>query len=293
MAKGKKRPAKVVAAKSNNAEALVIPVRVVTKAGAETSEAEEAPVEVPQAEVGAAVDAADVPVIDTTPQEPSSDTAAPASLVVPEPELLKELHIPGPPVVADDTSDDDIDDDDYDDEDEWDDDDYDDEPELPRGKRAVRALRNAALGTVGVLAILVGAGAAYTYFMGGSGSMQSATPVAVTAPDPTAGMVKPRKPSPKVPESASVQFISSPVKRGGAASLSVQTLPASSCTVIVDHEHIAVPMAGLKKKTADDFGTVSWDWTIPKSMPSGTSTATVMCSYKERSAMVQGDIVVQ
>lgn len=213
-----------------------------------------------------------------------------------EPEMLQVLHIPGETNPAQRPSHREIAEDAADeaDMDEWDDDDYDDEePQLPLGKRLLLGLRNALIGVVVLAALLVGAGAGYTYFMGGNGSMPTSTPVAVTAPDPTAGMVKPRKPSPKVPESASVQFVTTPVKPGGAVSLSVRTLPASSCTIIVDHKHVAITIAGLHKETADDFGTVSWDWTMPKTMPIGPATATVTCSYQGRSAVVTGDITVQ
>jgi hypothetical protein len=290
MARGKKQPVVAALHDSDEAEAVAIPVRVIAKAATLTEEAASIPV------------ALDPPAVTIEPSAASSVeegqlTTSAEVPVVPEPEHLQILHIPGEteaveaarydkPVISAETDEDDLD--------EWDDDFEDDEPSLPRGKRAVRALRHALVGAFALLAILIGLGLGYTYFMGGTGNGTGVTTVAATvAPDPTAGMVKPRAPSPKAPESAAIQMVSSPVKRGGPASLSVKTQPTSVCTVIVDHEHVAYAVPTLKKQTADDFGTVNWDWIVPKTAPVGSSTVTVTCKYLSRSAVVQGDVLVK
>lgn len=232
----------------------------------------------------------------TEGESPKPDEA----VQLPEPEVLAvhPIHYetdttaqPEAGSAESDKSYDDDDEDDYD-EDEWDDDDE-DEPLLPRRQRVLQGLRTALISTFALLAILVGAGLAYTYFMGGDGASIKTAPVAATvSTDPTAGMIKPHKLSPKAPESASIQMLTPSVKRGAAATLSVKTQPTSACTVIVDHNHIAYPVPTLKKQTADEFGSVNWDWTMPKTAPAGSSTVTVTCTYLKRSAVVQGDVVV-
>ncbi len=147
------------------------------------------------------------------------------------------------------------------------------------------------IGIVVVLAVLVGGGVAYTYFLGPDGSQiaPAAAPVSPTA----SPFKEPSKPAANAKIGASIQTITSPVKLGANASVSVRTLPSAKCTVSVTYNSVASKDSGLAPKVADEFGTVSWTWTVDASAAVGKWPVKVTCALNERSAVVQGDLVVE
>jgi hypothetical protein len=44
---------------------------------------------------------------------------------------------------------------------------------------------------------------------------------------------------------------------------------------------------------ADDFGIVSWTWTVEESVPLGEWPVDVTCAFNDQSAMVRGKLVVE
>lgn len=161
-------------------------------------------------------------------------------------------------------------------------------------QRAFRLARNLVLSVV-VLAVLVaGAGAAYTWYMGGGPS--SATPVAAVEPVATAApqAVKRHLPAADAPASASIQQLSSPVAPGGTATLTARSNRTAVCAIKVQYsdKQMAVD-AALVEKSTDEFGMADWQWTLPKTAPKGKATVTVTCSLDEkRSAVVTGDLEI-
>jgi len=156
-------------------------------------------------------------------------------------------------------------------------------------KRIVRSIRNISI-SVGVLvAILVAAGAAYTWFIG-----RNQAPAVTTATTDTTltPVVKAVDPAPNAPEGASVQSITSPVAPGSNASVTVKTNPGSWCTITVVYDKTASTDSGLAGKTADEFGSVSWTWTVDATAPVGKWPVTVTCLRNKLSAVVVGDLVV-
>lgn len=152
-----------------------------------------------------------------------------------------------------------------------------------------RAVRNAIISVVGLLVLLVGAGVAYIYYSGSDTVQPASTAVAAETAAPA---IKATPPSPKAQESAAVQFISSPVKRGSSASISVKTLATSVCKIKAVYDKVASTDPGLASKKADDFGSVEWSWTVGRSVPAGTWPVTVTCTYHGRSAVVTADLQV-
>ena len=51
--------------------------------------------------------------------------------------------------------------------------------------------------------------------------------------------------------------------------------------------------SGLVKKIADEFGVVTWAWTVPAGTPQGTWPVNVSCKNKKYSAVVSSDLVVK
>ena len=139
--------------------------------------------------------------------------------------------------------------------------------------------------------LLVAAGAAYTFLMG---HQASNTPVHTTADvAPVEPAIKPSKPAPNAPESAAVESLTSPVAPGANASVAIKTNPGSKCTIAVVYNNVASTDSGLVAKIADDYGDVSWSWTVGPDVPLGTWPVKVTCAYNTRSAFVQGDLTVQ
>jgi hypothetical protein len=155
----------------------------------------------------------------------------------------------------------------------------------------LRTLRNIVLSIIALAVVFVGAGAAYVLYTGRTSSEAKAEPVA-PSPSPGAAIPIPHKPGPNAPESASVESLSSPVKTGQNTSMTVRTLPNSVCTATFTYNNIVSKDSGLVQKNADDYGNVTWAWTISGDVPAGKWPAKVMCTYNKKSAMVIGDVEV-
>lgn len=161
-------------------------------------------------------------------------------------------------------------------------------------KRYIKTVLKVLLSIIILLIILIAAALAYVKYSGDQSDNSDQS-----APEPPARLViKPPKISPKAKESAVVQSITSPVKRGSTASAAVKTNPKSKCTPALKYtdsngNKIAYNNSSLKSKTADEFGLVSWDWPVSSSVPAGKWTLTVTCTYNKKSAVVIGDILVK
>ena len=152
-----------------------------------------------------------------------------------------------------------------------------------------RRMRNISI-SVGILVvILVGAGLAYTFYMS-----QTDTAPVVSKPVSTLrpSTLKHTKLADNVPASASVQSLTSPVMPGDNASISVKGNPGSTCSIKVEYNKVASTDSGLIAKSTDEFGIITWAWTIGATTPEGKWPVTVTCEYNTKTAIVIGDIVV-
>jgi hypothetical protein len=148
-----------------------------------------------------------------------------------------------------------------------------------------------ALSVVILLALFVGGGIAYIWYTGQNTGVETTANTPSPAPE-SAGPLTPTKPAANARASAAVEMITSPVAPGDNASMTIKTVPTSTCTIKVEYNKIPSTDSGLVAKTADEFGIVSWTWTIDTTVPLGTWPATVTCTYNGRSAVVQGDLTV-
>lgn len=150
-------------------------------------------------------------------------------------------------------------------------------------------VRNTVIGVSVLLVLLVGGGLAYTYFYG-----PESTPKSV-APPPAKPVVRerqPPKPSPNTAASASVQSLTSPVPAGENASLSVRTVATSKCNVQVAYAGVKSADSGLAPKVADEYGIVTWTWTVDAGAPAGSWPVNVTCAYMDKTAEVVGALEV-
>jgi hypothetical protein len=157
--------------------------------------------------------------------------------------------------------------------------------------RVVKFIRNTFISVFALLALFVGAGAAYTWYVGQNEPEVAslAEPVAVKS-----ATVRMRpKPAADVPVSASVQSLTSPVTPGSNASITVRTNPEAKCKITVEYDEVKSKDSGLKKKTSDELGMVSWTWTVEESVPEGRWPVDVTCAQKDKSAVVSQDLRVK
>lgn len=157
--------------------------------------------------------------------------------------------------------------------------------------RTVRSIRNAAISMLVLLMLVVGAGVGYTWYTGQTDVENTPAAAAPVEYEPVK-VVEPPKPAANAKISASVQALTSPVKPGDNTSLTIKSLPSSNCVISVVYDKMPSTDSGLKPQVADDFGIVTWAWTVEPNAPLGTWPVKVTCAYLEQSAVVQADLSV-
>lgn len=145
---------------------------------------------------------------------------------------------------------------------------------------------------IGVLLLLAGAaGAAYTWYSGQQGpavpEQKPAEQVSV-APSVHASA----KIAPDAVMQASVQSIDSPVAPGQNVTLALRTNPAAKCVISVVYDKTPSHDSGLTTKVADEYGMISWTWTVDATAPLGIWPVKVTCANQKNSAAVQADLTV-
>lgn len=142
-----------------------------------------------------------------------------------------------------------------------------------------------------VLIVLVAAGIGYTYYLGPDASQT--TPAAAPPAIVPNSIPKPTQAAANAKIGVSIQTLTSPVKLGANASVAIKTLPAAKCTISVTYNNVASKDSGLAPKNADEYGVASWTWTVDAAAAVGKWPVKVNCVLNERSAVVQGDLVVE
>jgi hypothetical protein len=158
-------------------------------------------------------------------------------------------------------------------------------------KRIAHFIRNVLISILVLIVVFVGAGAIYTWVVG-----KSAKPVPTVTEDTTTvktTTIKSPQIDPNAPESVSVQSLTTPVAPGENASVLIKTNPGSWCTIIVSYNEVNSKDSGLVGKTSDEFGSVTWTWTVDASAPEGKWPVKVTCVRNSKSAVVIGDLIVK
>lgn len=159
-------------------------------------------------------------------------------------------------------------------------------------KLQIAKFMRSTLISIGVLLLIaVGVGVAYTWYMG-QDSAENSSAIAVPVEAEPAPVLKRVQPAANAKVGASVQMLTSPVVPGSNASITVKTTPEAECTITVVYNKVASKDSGLGLKIADEYGMVSWAWTVEASVPLGKWPVTVTCTSNKKSAVVQGDLVV-
>ena len=153
-----------------------------------------------------------------------------------------------------------------------------------------KTVRNTLIAVVSLIALFLGSGVAYVWYSGRTPVKQPG-PVSTKSTEPSA-LPKPSLPGPNAPEQAALQALTSPVKAGENSSINVKTNATSTCTINVSYNNVPSKDSGLTPKIADDYGNVSWSWTVASTAPAGTWPVKVTCVYHGRSAVVIGNLQV-
>lgn len=154
-----------------------------------------------------------------------------------------------------------------------------------------KSARRAVVSGIVLFAAALVLGGGYTFYMDRS-TMPSSSAIAPTNATSTYQEIKPVKPAANAQEGAAVEASTSLVKIGDPASISVRTNAGSSCKIAVLYDKIASTESGLGPQTADDFGTVTWDWTIGPATPIGMWPVNITCVYHGRTGFVQTNLDV-
>lgn len=158
-----------------------------------------------------------------------------------------------------------------------------------------RRVRNISIGTTVVLVLLVGAGVAYTWYMGLQ-SNETET-VAVIEPNERPAGPTPSKADPEGVVGIAKQALTSPVPPGENASFTIKTNPEADCDITVTYgelgdEEKESTDSGLVAKTANNFGVIEWTWTIESNREVGEYPIAVTCKNEAKSAYYQDVIKV-
>lgn len=157
-------------------------------------------------------------------------------------------------------------------------------------KKALKFIRNIFIAVLIMIALFVSAGLIYTWYVG-----QTAPVNTVIAPTTTSTSSKTKiraTPSADAKIGAAVQSITSPVAPGENTSIIIKTSVGAWCTISVIYDDVASKDSGLIGKTADEFGVVTWTWTVGPSVPLGSWPVKVACVRNSHSIVAGTDLVV-
>lgn len=167
-----------------------------------------------------------------------------------------------------------------------------DKPEPVRKKSSLpRTFAKLSIGIFVVMLLCVGVGIAYTWYIG-QNDVSAVSDVAPVAAASTSPIIKPQKTAVDAKVGVSVQYFSTPLTPGSAASMQIKTNPEARCTITAVYNDVASKDSGLVTKTADEYGVVGWDWTVDSWAPLGKWPITVTCSNAKNSGMARGDLVL-
>lgn len=154
-----------------------------------------------------------------------------------------------------------------------------------------KVIRNVSISILALIVLAVVAGVLYTWIMG---MVQPAAPVQDIKPiDSKPKIIEHVMPSENTPVGVSIQSLTTPIAPGSNAMIIIKTRALATCTITAVYNKVPSVDSGLSKKTADEFGTVSWTWTVESSVPVGKWPVTVTCTYGKKSGVVIGDLVVK
>lgn len=129
----------------------------------------------------------------------------------------------------------------------------------------------------------------YTYYFG-----PQATPKVLDNTKAASGNPLPVAPKvdPRAPVGVSIQTLSSPVTPGSNAMVTIKTKPGATCTIALSYGSVKAKDSGLTPIKADEFGVVTWSWTVDPTAPVGKWPVDFRCADATKSGVVGGTLEV-
>ncbi|MGH7156850.1 MAG: hypothetical protein ACREGG_01945 [Candidatus Saccharimonadales bacterium] len=154
-----------------------------------------------------------------------------------------------------------------------------------------RTVRKTLISSLMLLVLIVIGATAYTYYT--DRKAPSTAPAKALAAYKPPSLPKPSTPAPNIAEGAAVEAIDSPVSAGQNTSLTIQTNRGSTCTISVVYGNVTSKDSGLTPKKTDDYGIITWSWTVGKTAAVGTWPIKVLCTYTNgKTALVEANLQV-
>jgi len=161
-----------------------------------------------------------------------------------------------------------------------------------KGRARIRRRRTfrTIMTTVLVLALLfMGAGLAYAWYTSRQNNV-----VITEAPKPVPKKTStPPKVADNTPVGVSVTILTSPIKAGSNASITIKTKPLAACSIKVEYDKKPSTDGGLVPKSADEYGVATWAWTVESGRPAGKWPVDITCARDGKSGYVRGDLVIE
>lgn len=156
---------------------------------------------------------------------------------------------------------------------------------------AARRVRNVTITVVVMLTLIIGSGLFYTWYVGRNSNVEVAEVVEPNQklPDP---FERPKKMAPDAAVNVSVQMLTSPLVPGMNAMINIKTNNNAKCKISVAYNNVASTDSGLSEKVADEFGVVSWTWTVEQTAPLGSWPVTVTCANEKKSGEVKTNLTL-
>ena len=139
--------------------------------------------------------------------------------------------------------------------------------------------------------VIISAGIAYTWYI----NKDTVNVVDETSDAPVSSVPKVIQltVAPNSPVGASVQSLSSPVSIGEPVYMTVKTRQYADCSIVVEYNNVPSKDPRLGIVHADEYGMVSWEWSVPEGTPAGKWPVKVTCKYGEKSGYVEGKLLVK
>lgn len=164
---------------------------------------------------------------------------------------------------------------------------------LPQRKQRREQRRNtfrrSSTSALVMITLAVAGGIGYTWYVG---QQKTATIAQATKASPAPAMFKPPKVASNAKIGVAAQTVSSPVKPGENASITIRTNPEASCTISVKYNNMVANDSGLTPRVSDEFGITTWAWTVPAAAPVGKWPVLVVCKNKSYTGQLTSDLVV-
>lgn len=148
-------------------------------------------------------------------------------------------------------------------------------------------LLRTVIGIIVVIVIICTAlGFAYVWYLGKTKPVQQAAEIKHVSTAPATAVSAPVVDE-NAPVGVAIQSFSSSVQRGTNASIGIRTRPQAACSIRVTYSQTPDQAkeskdGGLIPKTADEYGSVSWTWSVEADRPVGSWPVEVTCAYKAK-----------